>query len=344
MLKVLVVDDTETYRLLLTHIIEATSDMRVVGQAKNGQQAVQMASELRPDVILMDVTMPLMDGLQATQEIMRRMPTPIVMISASLEGRETEIAFQAIKRGALTLLAKPSGPGNPTYDEQAALITTTVRNMAGVRVIRHYQSTSISAKHPVSIGAVLEICAIASSTGGPAALGEIIRALPADFPLPIVVAQHIAADFVPSLCSWLNTLTPLNVQIAQVGDKPKVGAIYFASAVANLVMTSEKRFGLDRSQITRYTPSCDVFLESVAQHYGRHAVGIVLTGMGNDSARGLLKMYQAGAVTIAQDESTSVVYGMPKEAVALGGAQFILGLPEIASTLMSFVFQKGSVL
>lgn len=341
MLKVLIVDDSETSRRLLAHIIASAPDMQVIGEAKNGRQAVQLVEELRPNVILMDVTMPLMDGLQATQEIMSKTPTPIVMVSGSLDESETDIAFQAIKRGALTLLAKPTGPADPTYQEQVARIVTTVRTMAAVRVIRHYQSTLVTPNHALRLSSSLEICVIAASTGGPSALSEIIRALPADFPLPVVVAQHMAADFVPSLCSWLNTLTPLKVQIAQEGDTPRAGNVYFVSGAANVIITREGRFGFDHGRTTRYIPSCDVLLESVAQRYGRQAVGIVLTGMGDDSAQGLLKMAQAGAVTIAQDEATSIVYGMPKEAAALGAAKLVLPLPEIASTLMSLITQKG---
>jgi two-component system, chemotaxis family, protein-glutamate methylesterase/glutaminase len=341
MLKVLIVDDSDTSRRLLAHIIASASDMQVVGEAKNGQQAVDMVEALRPNVILMDITMPLMDGLEATQEIMSKTPTPIVMVSGSLDERETDVAFQAIKRGALTLLAKPTGPSDPSFQDQVDRLVRTVRTMAGVRVIRHYQSMKAVSGQPLRLSSSLEICVIAASTGGPSALSEIMRALPPDFPLPVVVAQHMAADFVPSLCSWLNTLTPLKVQIAQEGDSPKPGNVYFVSGPANVVITREGRFAFDHSRVTRYIPSCDVLLESVAQRYGRQAIGIVLTGMGDDSAQGLLKMAQAGAVTIAQDEATSIVYGMPKEAAALGAAKFVLPLPQIASTLMSLISEKG---
>lgn len=338
-LKVLVVDDSPTLRQLMAYWINAEPDMQVVGEASNGRQAVRMARELHPDVILMDIVMPEMDGLEATREIMHVAPTPIVMISASLESRETEVAFQAIRLGALSVLKKPVGPNHPEYGAQAAALVETVRAMAGVRVIHHHHKPSIPAPRVETRPSMTtlrrpEMVAIASSTGGPAALGEIFRQLPADFRVPIVVVQHISPEFLPSLVEWLGTTTSLNVEIARGGDQPLPGSIYFAPGDAHLRLSRGGRFQLDQETRSTYRPSGDILLESVAAGYGASAIGVILTGMGNDGARGIRALYDAGAATVAQDEATSVVFGMPKEAIALGAAGAILPIQEIAAALV----------
>lgn len=345
MLKVLIVDDSGTSRRLLRHIITSAPDMDVVGEAENGKQAIEKTRLLKPNIILMDIVMPEMDGLEATREIMVKHPTPIVMVSGAIEGRETEMAFRAIKQGALTLMPKPVGPADPAYGEQSEKLLTTIRAMAGVRVIHHIPKerprrkdadTTTTPLTPIqqTIATAPEILAVAASTGGPAALAEIFQHLPADFSLPIVVVQHIAGDFLMSLMSWLNQVSPLNVKLAEAEDIPQAGNIYFAPFGKHLCFTAEKRFCLRRSPIVRHIPSADVMFESVARRYGAAAIGVILTGMGADGASGLYQMRQEGAITIAQNEQTCAVYGMPKEAVEMGAAQYTLPLSGIAPMLV----------
>jgi two-component system chemotaxis response regulator CheB len=337
-LKVLVVDDSVTARQMLVNLIGTTSDMAVIGEASNGKQAVQLARELHPDVILMDLVMPDMDGLEATREIMDLAPTPIVMISASLETNEANIAFQAIRVGALMAVQKPRGPHHQDYATQSQIFLNMVRAMASVKVIHHWNRQKIPTRtKPAQIKvAPPHLVAVAASTGGPAALAEIIQNLPADFPLPIVIVQHIAPDFVFSLREWLSGLTPLKIEIAQKGRTPLPGHIYLAPGNAHLSLTTAQSFDLDLEQHGEpHMPSGNVLLTSVARSYGTHAIGIVLTGMGSDGARGLRAMYDAGAFTIAQNEATSVVYGMPRDAIELGAAQQILPVQDIAQTLIA---------
>lgn len=336
MLRVLIVDDTDTYRTLLRHIINATPDMRVIGEAHDGQQAVDMVSSLQPDIILMDITMPKMNGMDATQEIMFKRPTPIVMISASVEGRENEVAFQAMKLGALTLLSKPVGPGHPDYHEQVDNLVRTVRTLSGVQVI-HHRTPQPKPRNNLDVvdPETIELIAIGSSTGGPAALSEIIRRLPGDFPYPIVIAQHIAQDFIPSLRQWLSGLTTLTITTAKEGETPESGHIYLAPGQANLTITLNRRFSIDTAPMTRYTPSCDMLFTSVARVYRGRAIGIILTGMGNDGAAGLKHMAETGALTIAQEESSCAVFGMPKEAIEQKAARRIATPVEIADILSS---------
>jgi two-component system chemotaxis response regulator CheB len=341
LLNVLVVDDSPTARVFLSQIVDSAPDMRVAGLAKDGLEAVQMTHALHPDVILMDVIMPRMNGLEATGEIMRAVPTPIVLVSASLETHETNLAFQAMRSGALALHRKPNGPMHANHVVETTLLLSKVRLMAGVQVIRHRKNTVsvVPASSPPEedwprSAPPPEIIAIVASTGGPAALVAIIQQLQPDFPIPIVIVQHISADFVESLRSWIARMTPLRVVLAQPNAQPVPGSIYLAPGGKHLRLSCSHRFEFDEDPGTSYhTPSGNVLLESVAQSYGERAIGIVLTGIGDDGARGLRTMYDKGAFTIGQDEATSVVYGMPKAAYALGAVRQVLPLPEIAPTL-----------
>lgn len=340
-LKVLVVDDSATSRKLLNHIINSAPDMQVAGEAVNGVQAVSMTEQMRPDVILMDLIMPEMDGLEATREIMLQTPTPIVVISASLENSETDIAFRAINSGALAVQPKPGSPEHPEYYSKVSTLLTTLRAMSKVQVIHHWGSrgnkpaTLSQATVTVPTPAARpEVIAIASSTGGPAALSEIMKNLSKDFPIPILIAQHIAPDFVPSLANWLNSVGNTHVTIAQSGDLVRPGVTYLSPGGAHLTVTQNCRIYLDRNQSSaRYVPSGDVLLDSVARAYGSRAVGVVLTGMGDDGSRGLRAMFSRGAMTVAQDEASSVVFSMPHEAIKLGVVKHVLPPPEIAQFL-----------
>lgn len=347
-LKVLVVDDSPTYRRWMAQAINNAADMLVVGEASDGEQAVKMTQDLNPDVIAMDLEMPGMDGLDATREIMHTKPTPIVVVSGKLDSYK-DAAFEAVNRGALTVQSKPVSPTNAKHKEQVATLLSTLRAMAGVRVIHHWKRNHTRppvatppprrAAPPVGIPAAgkvnYKIVAIVSSTGGPIALSTVLGALPPDFAMPIVIAQHIAPDFVAPLASWLSTTTGKRAVVAQQGREPKPGQIYLAPGDAHLWITDEHRFALNRNpNIARYTPSGDILLESVARVFGKQAIGVVLTGMGNDGAAGLRAMYEAGALTIAQDEATSVVFGMPREAAEAGAARRVLPLQEIAPALV----------
>lgn len=349
MIRVLIVDDSSTSRMLLRHIVDSAIDMTVIAELTDGAQAVEQVKKLRPDVILMDIVMPEMDGMEATGEIMAQFPTPIVMISAAVQGRETEMAFQAIKKGALSLMAKPDGPDHPEYEDQARRLLSTLRAMAKVRVIHHRPQRAakeVETAQPIppfsdTLEAPPKIIGIVSSTGGPAALADLCQALPGDFPLPIVIVQHIAADFQRSLMSWIRSVTTLPVQMAEEGQTPPHG-ITFAPTGKHLRLDAKKRFVFSDTPTSVHTPSGDVLFSSMAHVYGPAAVGVILTGMGADGAAGLLEMRQRGALTIGQNQATSAVYGMPREAKQRGAVCYELGLNMIAPMLREIIEREPS--
>lgn len=337
-LRVLVVDDTLTSRQLLVHILNHSGDMEVVGEAGNGEQAIQLTQTVEADLLLMDVIMPRMDGLEATRRIMQSHPMPIVLVSAGEDNQETQLAFQAVDAGALSFLPKPRSL-DPVHIHQ---IRSTVRALAGVKVIHHYQRKASQTKQKqrkVREGnAAPQVLAIAASTGGPAALAKIMKGIPADFPLPLIIVQHISPDFTGSLVTWLQSSSPLKVKQAEKGEYPQSGYVYIAPANVHLKVGLDGRFTHDSQEGTwRYMPSCDVLFYSIAAFYGSRAIGVILTGMGDDGADGLGAMYEAGAITLAQDEASSVVYGMPKEALARGAVQEVVELNEIAAVIDTYV-------
>jgi two-component system chemotaxis response regulator CheB len=316
---------------MLVHLINRSPDMEVLGEAQDGLQAIRLIEALDPDILLMDIIMPNMDGLEATRQIMRHKPIPIVLVTGTLDAKETDIAFRAMRAGALSILQKPALKALQTEGEH---VLNTLRTMATVKVIRHWQTdTQVDAIQVVTpVAAIeqdLELVAIVSSTGGPAALNDLLKQLPQDFALPIVVAQHITPEFVGSLAGWLNSVIPMKVQVAVEGQLAEAGTVYFAPGDRHLIFDSSKRFRFNNTLPARYTPSGDVLLDSVAKVFGSRAVGVVLTGMGDDGAQGLRSMYDKGALTIAQDRETSVVYGMPQEAIKRGGAREVLPITAI---------------
>ena len=338
-LKILIVDDSRTSRQLMVRVIETTDDMQVIGEAVDGRDAVKKVNRLKPDLVLMDIIMPDVDGLEATRQIMRTTPVPIVLITASLESYETDIAFKALRAGALTVRQKPGGIGD---QREIRALQNTLRAMSEVEVIHHF---SRNEKH--SSGEVIEIdpgalsdrpepkiVAIAASTGGPAALSDVLRTLPGNYPLPVVIVQHIASDFIHSLSSWFQTVSNMPITIAVPGEHPQPGVVYIAPGDAHLFFDKGRRFRLDGDRNGRpHMPSADVLFHSVAQSYGAEAIGVILTGMGSDGAEGMESMYHAGAFTIAQDKATSVVFGMPHEAIERRVVSQIAPINEVASVL-----------
>jgi two-component system chemotaxis response regulator CheB len=331
-IKVIVADDSPTSRQLLVHLINHTTDMEVLGEAQDGLQVMRLLEALEPDILLMDIIMPNMDGLEATRQIMRTKPVPIVLITGTLDTSETDIAFRAMRAGALSVLQKPAAQAFRTEGER---MLNTLRTMATVKVIHHWQpeiraNTTAPKVQPALANAQdLELVAIVSSTGGPAALNDLLKQIPADFPLPFVIAQHITPEFVHSLAGWLNSVIPMKVQVAVEGQRPQPGNVYLAPGDQHLIFDDQGYFRMNSTMPARYTPSGDILLNSVAKVFGSRAVGVVLTGMGDDGAQGLRQMYDKGALTIAQDRETSVVYGMPQEAVKRGGVREVLPILSI---------------
>ncbi len=344
MIRVLVVDDSATSRQLLRHILSADHELQVVGEAKDGAEAVKQTKSLRPHVVLMDIHMPVLDGLQATREIMFDVPTPIVLISASTMVHEVATAVESLAAGALTLLLKPSSPETAEFDRDCRILIETIKAMSDVKVIRrlrHMQTRSPiapavaprSAPHvpQSSIG----ICAIATSTGGPPALQKILSGLPADFPVPILIVQHIAVGFTLGLLNWLKTVSPLAVKIASPGETLSDGTVYLAPENRHLGVTSRGTIILsDDPPIAGFRPSGTHLFCSVAESYRQRALAIILTGMGRDGVDGLRAIHKHGGTIFAQDEATSVVFGMPGAAIAEQLSDRVLPIDSFSAAIL----------
>jgi len=335
--RVLLAEDSAVVREYLVYILSQNPQIEVVGTAKDGIEAVEKAEQLRPNLVLMDAHMPRMNGFEATRKIMEVAPTPIVMISASLEADATAITFEAIKAGALTMVEKPAGPGHPAEAEMVTRLLETVRLMAEVKVVRRWARTerkTPSVPPPRNVRLVV----MGASTGGPAALGEIVQLLPPTLQVPILVVQHITPGFTVGLVQWLRRETPLPLKMAEPLEVVRPGTVYLAPEGAHMGITRAGRIHLTKGTPGEgYCPSVNHLFESVALSYGHAAMGVLLTGMGQDGAAGLLKLRQAGGVTIAQDEETSAVFGMPAEAIRLGAAELVLSTRDIAETIKKYV-------
>ncbi len=325
-------------RQLLVHILSAEGDIQVVGEAVNGAEAVRLVGLLSPDVAVLDVHMPVMDGLEATRLIMEQSPRPVVVVAGSSEPNGETRSFRALEAGALAVLDKPRGPGSPLFSESAAELLRTVRLMAEVKVVtrRPWRGpspvVSLERRAPPTR---VDLVAVAASTGGPKALAAILRELPLDFPAPVLVVQHISPGFEAGLARWLDSLSPLSVRLAVHGKPLGPGDVVIAPRDLHVGVSSRGRVHLSAAApIEGHRPSATYLFRAVAEAYGSSALGVVLTGMGRDGAEGLLTLRRAGAWTIAQDESTSVVYGMPREAASLGAVAQVLPLDEIASAVV----------
>lgn len=341
MIRVLVVEDSAVTREYLLYLLGQDPKLEVVGTAKDGMEAVEQAERLRPDVILMDVHMPRLNGFEATRLIMERAPTPIVIVSASFARDEVGMTFEALRAGALTVVEKPLGPDHPGQAESVAKLAEAVRLMAEVKVIRRWPRRARPVTAPPSVAQAdqtIRIVAIGASTGGPAAISAILEALPAGLGAPILLVQHIAPGFTEGLVEWLAQGTGLEVRLAETDESVRAGTVYVAPERFQMGITKAGRIRLAQEPAEDgFCPSAGYLFEAVAEAYGPSAVGILLTGMGRDGAKGLLRLREAGAVTIAQDEETSVVFGMPGEAVRLGAPQYVLPPDRIAEAIRSVV-------
>lgn len=344
-LRVLVVEDSATQRHMLVSLLEADAEMQVVGVAASGGEAVRAATRLRPDVITMDLRLPDMDGLEATRQIMQEAPAPIVVVTAHASPTDEQAMFECLQAGALGLVEKPY-PG-AEYEARRIQLLRAVKSMARVRVVRR-RARSGPAPSPESLArpvasfkAAPQIVAIGASTGGPQALQQILTALPAGFPLPVLVVQHMAPGFLSSMVRWLRPQCALPIELAGAGDRLEVPRISVAPTGQHLIVRGGAIHLTDDAPVRGHRPSATKLFQSVGREYGAHAVGVLLTGMGDDGAAGMRDLKSRGAVTIAQDEASSIVFGMPGAAIGLGAADYILPPAQIASTLIDLARQTA---
>jgi len=301
-------------------------------EAADGVEAVEKARALRPDVITMDVNMPRLDGLGATAAIMAEAPSRVLVITSVRQHRQLELSFKAMAAGALELIAKPEGDSEQMR-RWARRVAESVRLMAEVPVVRRHRSRPAGVRPQLTHGAQVDVVGMAASTGGPPALAQVLGGLPRDLPVPLLLAQHIASGFSAGLVRWFASVCNLRVVIAREGDLPLPGTVYLAPDGCDLEIDGNGRVHVPRSS-GLHCPSGTKLLASLARAYGSRAAGFVLTGMGDDGAQGLLELKRAGGATYAQDEQTSVVFGMPQAAHACGAARALLPLESIAPAIL----------
>lgn len=339
-LRVLVVDDSPVQRQILSGLLSADPAIEVVGWASTGVEAVRAVARLRPDVVTLDDRMPVMSGLDAAREIMRETPTPIVMVSAASGDDARRLADDALAAGVLAVQGKRAL--SSAEPRAVTELVRLIKSMAEVRVVRRRRDPAPAPVLPGSpalstSSGTPEIIAIGASTGGPQTVREILTYLPADFPLPIVLVQHTTAGTSSTLVDWLGGAATVPVHVASDGRCLKKPGMYVAPTGRHMVVRG-RRLGLEEGPpVSLHCPSATTLFKSVAAAYGPRAVGILLTGMGDDGALGLAELKSAGALTIAQDESSSIVFGMPAEAIRLGAATHVLPPRKIASVLLEQV-------
>jgi two-component system chemotaxis response regulator CheB len=340
-LRVLIVDDSAAARELLQALLTAVPDIRVVGTAADGREAVARALDLQPDLVTMDLEMPVLDGLGAIEEIMSRQAVPILVVSSQASART---AYEAVARGALEVIPKPAVDQGPE-------LVRRVRLLAGVPVIKHirfHKPAPAAAPAPApapafpglhfavpAVGERGRVFAIASSTGGPQVLAALLAALPAAFPCPVLISQHIADGFAGGMARWLDGVGPLPVHLAAEGEPVCPGQVYVSPSERHMTVTDRHTIRLvPTAPADIYHPNCDALLTSVAKHYGDRAVGLILTGMGRDGVAGMAALHRAGATTLAQDEASSVIFGMNRLAIEAGAVARVLALEALAEELI----------
>ncbi|MGA2383533.1 MAG: chemotaxis-specific protein-glutamate methyltransferase CheB [Gemmatimonadales bacterium] len=339
MIRVLLAEDSLTVRQLLVEQLQSDSGIEVVGQANNGAEAVELAWRLRPDIVAMDVHMPVLDGLDATKEIMVRSPVPIVLISSSSSPGDVELALNAMRAGALMVLEKPDDPRSARFDGRRQQLIQMVKAMAQVKVVRRWaprRERTAAPAAPPRRGDPIRLVAVAASTGGPAVLQRVLSDLPGDFPAPVLVVQHIATGFVGGLADWLNGSSALRVKVAEDGEALMPHVAYLSPDNRHLGAKLPGHIELsDAPPVGGFRPSGTYLFESAARLRGPALAALILTGMGSDGVAGLHKVREAGGTVLAQDEESSVVFGMPRDAVAAGVVNAVLGVEEIAPRLVA---------
>ncbi len=347
-IKVLLVDDSPIALKVLERILSSAPDIRVVGAVKNGKEGLKVIPVLEPDVICTDLHMPVMDGIEFTKKVMDRHPRPILVVSVSVrEGSQN--VFNLLEAGAVDVLLKPRGGIESEFNRVSLELVSKVRMLSRVKVFKRPGSFADSGlqiedskkraeakiKVPKSLIEGVGIIAIGASTGGPQALHLILSRLPANYPLPVVCIQHIGDDFADGLVGWLASECRTRVKFAKIGELPEGGTIYFPQPGSHLKLDDSGRFIFTAAPpCDGHRPSVTVTFRSLSERYGNRIMGILLTGMGRDGAEGMQAISLAGGVTIAQDEESSVVFGMPKAAIELGAAKYVMRLEQIVRVLL----------
>jgi two-component system chemotaxis response regulator CheB len=373
-IRVVVVDDSALMRRMITTLIERDPAIRVVGVARDGREAISVVEELRPDIITMDVRMPNMDGLATTEHLMAYNPTPILVLTASLASHEVDITFKMLQAGALEVIEKPNNT-DPLALERAGLdLIRRIKTLAKVKVVTHLRgrrklseqaveanplkqplapSSSNATKTnasiafngnrtqaPSDLAPQMPVIVIGASTGGPRIVHQILRDLPSNLPAAVIVVQHIAAGFSVGMAEWLSASSALPVTLAYEGQSIRAGEVLIAPDQRDLMITSNGSVHLNENPLLIQRPAIDVTMQAAAEVFGPRAIGVLLTGMGRDGAYGMLTIRRAGGYTIAQDEASCAIFGMPRAAIQLGAANDVLAPAQIITRLTELVAEQ----
>lgn len=345
MIRVLIVEDSQVEQKLLTHILNSDPQIKVVGVANDGEMALYDIERLQPDVVTMDIHMPKLNGFDTTRRIMESNPLPIIIVSGSYNANDADKSFRAIEAGALAIVRKPAGLGHPDYPNDADELIKTVKTMSEIKVVKRwprYRKEAQALNFPAVAARIapekIRIVAIGASTGGPAVIQEIFSVLPKDLPVPVLVVQHMALGFMENFVKWLDATTGFPSHIATNGEYLAPGHAYFAPDGLHMLAGRDNRIVLSPDPPENgLRPSVARLFRSVAETFGSNSVGVLLTGMGRDGAEDLKLLRSKGAVTVAQDEESSIIFGMPGEAVRLGAAEYVLPPERIAGLLAQLV-------
>jgi two-component system, chemotaxis family, protein-glutamate methylesterase/glutaminase len=379
-IRVIVVDDSALMRRVITGLIQQDPAIRVVATARNGREAIELVQEMRPDIVTMDVRMPVMDGLATTEHLMAYCPTPILVLTASLASHEVDITFKMLGAGALEVIEKPSGSDAQALDRTGSALIRRIKVLARVKVVTHLrgrrkpaelvgttlvpvsqghgdkatrrQGDKGSAKSPgitvsrhhslpisQSLGMDMPLIMIGASTGGPRIVNELLSSLPGDLRAAVLVVQHIAHGFSAGMAEWLANASRLPVRLATEGQVIRAGEVLIAPDTCDLLITAERTIHLSDTPLLIQRPSIDIAMQAAAEVFGARAIGVLLTGMGRDGAYGMLTIKRSSGYTIAQDEATSTIFGMPRAAIQLGAAREVLPAARIAPRLSELIKQ-----
>jgi two-component system chemotaxis response regulator CheB len=341
MIKVLIVDDSKVVQEFMTYILSSELDIQVIGIAGTGEEAIELVKEKRPDLITMDIHMPGMDGYEATRTIMETIPTPVIIVSGSLGAHEMANSFKLLEAGALAVVLRPPGMEDPGFATARKVLIQNIKLMSEITVVKRFpKQMNYKIRTEIPLPEVnqeikdIQLIAIGASTGGPVVLQTILSNLPKDLTVPVLIVQHIARGFIHGFRDWLSATSHLQVNIAKDGELLQPGNVYLAPDDLQMGIKHGPRITLNKlPPENNLCPSVDFLFRSVAEVLGYKAIGVLLTGMGKDGAKELKYMKDKSAVTIAQNEASCVVFGMPGEAVRIGAADHVLSPEKIAEVL-----------
>ena len=339
MLRVLIVDDSRVTRQVLRDILSSDPEIRVVGEAADGREALDQVLRLEPSIITMDIVMPRMNGLEAITHIMAQRPTPILVVSSLADRKEINICFKAIKLGALDVVKTPEIRSAEEFEAVQRDIVDKIKLLARIPVITHHLGRRKSRRLQLQRGEASQsparrVVAIGASTGGPTAVIALLSVLPPDFPGSVLLVQHIVEGFSPAFAQWLEKETDLRIKVAEDGERLEPKTVYIPPCDLHMEVRKGRLALTGGAPVNSCRPSIDVLFRSVAEEYGPQALGVLLTGMGKDGAEGCRVIQDRGGYTVVQDQETSLVFGMPQAAISLGAATVVLPLQEIPERIL----------